>query len=145
MAEEQFVLFKLAQEEYAITITQVREIIQYSGATRLPNVPEYMEGVINLRGNTIPVLNLAQRLAIDGKIADGGKKALIVETNKQNFGVVVDEVTEVLMLAQSAIEGPPPNVGEGIRGIGKAGERLLILLDMDRLFKEEAIDLYPTN
>lgn len=141
MAEEQLVLFKLAQEEYAIAITQVKEIILYNGATRLPNVPEYMEGIINLRGNTIPVINLAQRLALTDVSSGGNKKALIIETAKQEFGIVVDEVTEVLILEDSAIEDAPEmSSNDWIRGIGKAGDRLLILLDMNYLFGNEEIE-----
>lgn len=140
MAEEQLVLFKLAEEEYAIAITQVKEIILYNGATRLPNVPEYVEGIINLRGKTLPVINLAQRLALTDVSFRDNKKALIIETDKQEFGIVVDEVTEVLLLEGSAIEAAPEiSNNNWIRGIGKAGDRLLILLDMNYLFGSEEV------
>jgi len=139
MAEEQLVLFSLGNEEYAISISQVKEIIQYKDATKLPNTPEYMEGIISLRGKIIPVIDLARRLNLAAtKLND--KRALIIETAGQDIGIVVDEVTEVIRLQDSAIEPSPAATGNGyIRGIGKEGNRLLILLDVDKLFGEEEL------
>ena len=140
MAEEQLVLFCLGDEEYAISISQVKEIIQYKGVTKLPNTPEYMEGVFTLRGKIIPVVDLVRRLGLTTSKNDD-KRVLIIETAGREIGIVVDEVTEVIRLQDSAIEPPPPMTsGNGyVRGIGKAENRLLILLDVDRLFGEEEI------
>lgn len=136
MADEQLVLFRLGNEEYAISITQVKEIIQYKGATKLPNTPEHIEGIISLRGKIIPIVDLATRLAL-ATSKTGDMRALIVETTGREIGIVVDEVTEVIRLQDSAIEPPPTANGNGyIRGIGKEGNRLLILLDVDKLFDE---------
>ncbi len=136
MAEEQLVLFSLGSEEYAISITQVKEIIQYKGATKIPSTPEYMEGVINLRGKVIPVIDLALRLDLATAKADD-KRALIIETTGREIGLMVDEVTEVIKIQDSAIEPAPTGTGSGyIRGIGKDENRLLILLDVDKLFSE---------
>lgn len=140
MAEEQLVLFSLGGEEYAISITQVKEIIQYKNATKLPNTPLYMEGIISLRGKIVPVVDLASRLEL-AVSENSDKRALIVETAGREIGIVVDEVTEVLQLQDSAIEPPPAATANGyIRGIGKEGNRLLILLDTDRLFSKDEIE-----
>lgn len=139
MTEEQLVLFSLGKEEYAISITQVKEIINYKDATKIPNTPEYMEGIITLRGKVIPVVNLALRLELATSKSDD-KRALIVETAGREIGIVVDEVTEVIRIQDSAIDLPPTPTANGyIRGIGKEGNRLLILLDVDKIFGEEEI------
>ncbi len=138
MASEQLVVFQLGSEEYAVSISQVKEIIRYGGATKLPNTPEHMEGIINLRGKVIPVVDLAKRFGL-ARARQGDAQALIVEAAGREVGMVVDEVSEVLRLEDSAIE-PAQTVthaGEFLRGIGKVGDRLLIILDLDKLFSEE--------
>ena len=137
MAEEQLVLFSLGQEEYGVSITQVKEIILYKEATRLPDTPVYMEGIISLRGKIIPVVDLARRLELTSA-KNKDRRALVIETAGREIGIVVDEVTEVIRLSDSAIDPLPTVTGNGyIRGIGKAGNRLLILLDVDKLFSED--------
>ncbi len=138
MASEQLVVFQLGSEEYAVSISQVKEIIRYGGATKLPNTPEHMEGIINLRGKVIPVVDLAKRFDL-ARAKQGDTQALIVEAAGREVGMVVDEVSEVLRLEDTAIE-PGQTVshaGEFLRGIGKVGDRLLIILDLDKLFSEE--------
>ena len=137
MAEEQLVLFSLGNEEYAISITQVKEIVQYEGTTKVPGTPEYMEGIINLRGKVLPLIDLAKRLALTaGK--NSNRRALVIETAGREIGIVVDEVTEVIRLRDSAIAPLPATTKKRyLRGIGKEEKRLLILLDVDELFSEE--------
>lgn len=138
MASEQLVVFQLGSEEYAISISQVKEIIRYGGATKLPNTPAHLEGIINLRGKVIPVIDLAKRFGL-AQAARTSAQALIVEAAGREVGMVVDVVSEVLRLEDSAIE-PGQTVshaGEFLRGIGKLGDRLLIILDLDKLFSEE--------
>jgi purine-binding chemotaxis protein CheW len=142
MTSEQMVVFRLGDEEYAVSITQVKEIICYKGANKLPNMPDYLEGIINLRGKIIPVVDLAKRFRLIPEIAKG-KQAVIVETMGLEVGVVVDEVTEVLMLDDSAIEPASMMIHAGafLRGIGKQEERLMIILDLDKLFRQEEQEL----
>ena len=104
----------------------MREIIQYNSVTKLPNMPDFMEGIISLRGKIIPVIELALRLGLSVK-KDVDKKVLIVETAGQEVGILVDEVTEVIRLQAAAIESAPALAAgnECIRGIGKEMERLL--------------------
>lgn len=141
MAEQQIVLFRLAAEEYGISISQVKEIIQYKGATRLPQTPISMEGVINLRGKVIPVIDLAKRFGLSPS-EGADKRAIIIETAEQEIGLVVNEVTEVIRLQDSAIEPAPTMTAstDYIRGIGQSGDRLLILLDVDKLFGSNEIE-----
>ena len=138
MASEQLVVFQLAKEEYAVPIFQVKEIIRYSSATKLPNMPEYVEGIINLRGKVLPVIDLASKFAVlTGKKAE--KQALIVEMAGQEMGLVVDAVTEVMRIEETAIEpaiGIAPST-EFIRAIGKVDERLLLILDLSKLFSQD--------
>lgn len=141
MAEEQLVVFRLGKEEYAVSIAQVKEIILYKGATKIPNAPEYMEGIINLRGKVIPVIELAARFGVGVK--NGlERRVVIVETAGQEVGIVVDEVTEVIRLQQTAIEPAPAMTGNSdyVRGIGKENDRLLILLDLGKLFRKDEIE-----
>lgn len=134
MAEEQFVSFLIGKEEYAISITQVREIIQYKGTTKLPKTPDYMEGIINLRGKIIPVIDVAKRLCLPTSKQED-RRALVIETAGQEIGIVVDAVTEVIKIPDESIEAAPGMAAKGyIRGIGKIKQRLIILLDVDDLF-----------
>ena len=135
---EQFVVFLLGNEEYAISVDQVREIVCYAGATKLPNEPDYIEGIINLRGRTIPVVNLAQRFDLLQEKVEN-RRVIIVESLGMEVGVVVNEVTEVLLFDDSDIE-PVPAIYQGnnfIRGIGNLKNRLLIILDIDKIFNEK--------
>lgn len=135
MVEQQYVVFRLGQEEYAVPISQVKEITEYKQATRLPNYSPYVEGIINLRGKLIPVINLAQKLGIESDIITD-KRIMIIDTEKRDVGIVVDEVKEVIRLQDNSIESTKNNLTEGninIKGIGKYNGRLLILIDLKSL------------
>ncbi|MDD4599462.1 Chemotaxis protein CheW [bioreactor metagenome] len=140
MASEQLVVFQLAAEEYAIPISQVKEIIRYNGTTKLPNAPGYMDGIINLRGKVIAVVDLAKKFAVATERSTA-KQALIVETAGQEVGLVVDAVTEVIRLDETQIEAANgiAQSSEFIRSIGKADKRLLIILDLNKLFTQEEL------
>lgn len=141
MSEEQLVVFRLGDEEYAVPIFKVREVVQYAGATKIPNLPPYMEGVINLRGKIIPVIDLAMKLALaDGKNSD--ESAVILETEGGEVAVIVNEVTEVTTLEEADIETVPTTMTNPyLRGIGKMQDKLLILLDIEKLFEGEDFDV----
>jgi purine-binding chemotaxis protein CheW len=140
MASEQLVVFQLKTEEYAIPIAQVKEIIRYNGATKLPNTPDYIDGIINLRDKVITVIDLAGKfLFATDKSTD--KQVLIVEAAGQEVGLVVDTVTEVIRLNENEIEAADGlgYANETIRSIGKAGKRLFIILDLNKLFIPEEL------
>ena len=140
--EFHLVTFNLG-EEYGVQIRQVQEIVRVEGITRVPNSPSYMEGVINLRGRVLPVLNLRKRLKLAG--ADIGREARIVvtEVGDKVIGLLVDAVSQVIKVASEAVESTPEEVLEVdtdyITGVAKVRERLIILLDLERLLRRENI------
>lgn len=137
MAEEQLVTFSLGTEEFGVDIMKVQEIIRIPPITRVPKAPKYVEGVINLRGNVIPVVNLRVRFGMEQGDETDLSRIVVLQVNGKVFGVRVDGVTEVLRLDSEAIEPPPPLAlgmdSNFIRGVGKIGERLLILLNLDQI------------
>lgn len=138
--EMQLVVFKLANEEYGLPIMKVQEINKMTAITKLPNTPDFMEGIINLRGKIIPVIDLRKRFGLARAEDTDNTRIVVVDINSQTVGIVVDNVTEVLRLMSDAIEPPPPTFiidEKYIKGIGKVDERLVILLDIDRVLTEQ--------
>ena len=141
--EEQFVSFLVEDEEFAVDIQQVQEIIRMTDITRVPQTPDYVEGMINLRGSVLPVLDMRKRFGMEAKEATEATSILVVDVNGDKTGVIVDDVREVLRLSRDAIEPPPPVIAgvdaAFIRGVGKrgAGKRMLILLDLQRVVRVE--------
>jgi len=133
----QLVGFKLGDEEYAIDVLKIQEIIRLIEITSVPRMDSYILGVINLRGKVIPVVDLRVRFELDRSDFDKKTRIIVVKFEKENIGFVVDEVTEVIRIDKSIIEPTPPLVGavgqEYILGICKYLERLIILLDIDRV------------
>jgi purine-binding chemotaxis protein CheW len=139
MADQQFVIFKLQTEEYGIDIQQVQEIVLMQEITHYPQAGDFIEGIINLRGRVIPVIDLKERFyKIKTAIGDN-TRIIVLDTGFQVIGIIVDEVMEVLQLKEEMIDPPPFIVtasgsGDGVKGIGKLDNRLLIILDLARLF-----------
>ncbi|NLY51989.1 MAG: purine-binding chemotaxis protein CheW [Firmicutes bacterium] len=135
--ERQLVVFRLYGEEFGIEITKVREIVKPREITRLPNVAEFVEGVTNLRGEVIPIIDLKKRFGLEATAMTEDSRIIIVDISENRVGLVVDDVTEVLRISGADIEPPPRTVAglkaEYIQGIGKVGERLLILLDVEKI------------
>lgn len=136
----QLVTFSIAEEEFGVEILRVQEIIRLMPITRVPNAPPSVEGVINLRGKVIPVIDLRRRFGMEAAEADEHTRIVVMDLHDRVVGFVVDAVREVLRIESSAIE-PPPQVVSGIgseylKGMGRIGDRLLILLDLDRLLSD---------
>lgn len=129
----QLVSFKLAGEEFGVEILLVREIIRMKQVTAFPNAPDFVEGVINLRGNVIPILDLRKRFGLEDKSESRNTRIIVVMVDKLTIGLIVDEVSEILRLPENTVEPPPPIVAgveaDYIKGVGKLEDRLLILLD----------------
>lgn len=134
MNELQVVAFKLAEEEYAVDILNVQEIIRILEITRVPKSPFFIEGVINLRGNVIPVIDLRKRLGLTERTNTENTRIIITKLDEITVGMVVDSVSEVLRLATASIEPPPSMLSnvdiDFIEGVGKIDERLIILLNL---------------
>ncbi len=135
--DNQFVALKLGNEEYAVDILAVQEIIRWTHITRVPKAPFFVQGVINLRGNVIPIINSHLRLSRAATEITDFSRIIIFRLEDVVIGCTVDQVIEVITLNNELIE-KPQTVDEVdnkfIKGIGKIGERLLMILDLDKLF-----------
>ncbi len=144
----QYLTFKLEDEVYATDIVQVREVLEYSRVTKVPRTPDYMRGVINLRGRVVPVLDLKLRFGMSRTEQTVNTCVIIVEVNVDGdsmvIGALADSVQEVVEIDSSVIE-PPPRIGtrlntDFIRGMGKRDEQFVIILDIDKVFSSENLD-----
>ena len=138
--ERQLVVFDLSTESYGVDIGAVREIIRLQEITKVPRTPEFVEGVINLRGGVIPVIDLRKRFELPVADETSDNRIVVVDIGGQNIGVVVDAVTEVLRVSADSIE-PPSSVittseSEYLLGIAKLDDRLIILLDLNQVLSE---------
>jgi purine-binding chemotaxis protein CheW len=133
----QFVTFTLNKEQYAVDILNVQEINRITDITKVPNSPDYVEGVINLRGKVIPVINLRKKFCFEEKPTDDTSRIIIMEINGITNGLIVDSVSEVLRVPSSIIEPAPPMSSDlsnnFIKGIAKMEDRLIILIDIDKM------------
>ena len=139
--ERQLVVFQLGAELYGVDIARVHEIIRLQTITRVPRAPSFVEGVINLRGKVIPVVDLRRRFGLPTGEHTRATRIVVVEIGDQVVGIIVDSVSEVLRVNTSTVEPPSPVVAgidsEYLHGIAKLPERLVILLDLDRVLARE--------
>ena len=137
----QLVSFRLAQEEYGIEITRVREIILMGEITRVPQTPHFVKGLINLRSTVIPVIDLRARFGLTEADATDESRIMVVNVAGKTIGIVVDAVSEVLRVSSDQIAPPPPTVvslgTEYLTGLVKLQKQLLLLLDIDKLLGTE--------
>lgn len=137
----QLVSFKIGGEEFGIDILKVQEINRMMQITKVPNAPHFVEGVVNLRGRIIPVVNLRTRLNMEKIDEDNRTRIIVVDLTGITIGFVVDEVNEVLRIPKSITEPPPAMVAgidsDYITAVGKLEDRLLILLDLEKIFSVE--------
>jgi purine-binding chemotaxis protein CheW len=133
---KQLVSFRVGDEEFALEIQRVQEIIRHQRLTRVPNSPSFVEGVINLRGKVIPVVALRKRFGMDHQPPEVDMRIVVVEVKEMVVGIIVDSVPEVLRVPVKVIAGPPRLVEaqrDYVAGVAKLTDRLLILLDVDRV------------
>ncbi len=133
----QIVGFRVGRETYGVPITAVHEIVRVPEITAVPDAPEYMEGVINLRGKIVSIIDLRKRFGEAAAQPSRKNRILVAEVNGKLLGLVVDSASEVLKIAASEIEAPPALVQEGrlncVSSVGKFKGRLIILIDLARL------------
>lgn len=151
--DTQYLTFVLRDELFAVSIGKVREVIEFAGANHIPRMPEYMKGVINLRGSVVPVMDLREKFRM-GTTEKGINTCVIITEVKSQDGVIVigalaDAVQEVFDLLPDQIEAPP-KVGTTvdtsfIQGMGKKGEDFIVILDIDKVFSAEEVSELVQN
>lgn len=139
--EFKLVIFRLGEEEFGAPIHQVHEILRMVEITRVPRAPKFIEGVINLRGRIIPIIDLRRRFDLPMNTSDSKQRIMEVEVDGQILGMIVDEVSEVIRIPVDAIESAPPMIadiaGEYLAGIAKLPGRILIMLNFDKILSEQ--------
>lgn len=132
--DEHLVALQIAGETYGVDISLIHGIIRMQEITRVPQAPEFVEGVTNLRGKVIPVIDLRKRFGLPVTEPTKSTRIVVVEMDGKTVGMIVDGVSEVLRLSREAIEPPSPIVAgvssDYLRGVGKLDDRLVILLDL---------------
>lgn len=140
----QLVTFSIGEEEFGVDILKVQEIIRTMEITKVPRAEVFVEGVINLRGKVIPILDLRRRFKLPSKPHDKHTRIIVIEMNDMIVGFVVDSVSQVLRIPSNTVEPPPPVVAgvdsEYISGVGKLHDRLLILLDLNKLLSSDDLE-----
>lgn len=138
--DHQVVGFRIGNETYGVRIASVREIVRVPEITSVPNAPDAIEGVINLRGKIIPVMDLRKRFGAKEVVSDKRNRILVVELENKLLGLIVSAASEVLKIPPSEIEAPGTVFAEGessyVTGVGKLKGRLVILLDIARLLRQ---------
>jgi purine-binding chemotaxis protein CheW len=141
--EDQFVVVELNAEQYGVDIGVVEGIIKLQPITQIPRAPAYVQGVTNLRGKVLPVIDVRQRFGLPAAQASQDTRIVVVEMNGTSVGIMVDRVNEVMKVSDDAIEPPSPIVttvdSAFLRGIARVSERLVILLDLGQVLSETGI------
>ena len=144
----QLVSFMLADEEYGVEVLKVREIIRMPTITKMPNVPQHVEGIINLRGKVIPIISMRRRFSLIESENSNQTRIIIMDVCGALTGFIVDAVSEVIRIHSSEIQPPPSMVLSGgigqefITGVINHAERLLIIMDIDMMFSEDERDSF---
>jgi purine-binding chemotaxis protein CheW len=146
----QVVSFTLGAEEYAIEITKVKEIILVEGITRVPQLPAYIEGIINLRGMVIPVVDLRKRFGVGGSTFDEHTRIVVTRIGAAIVGMIVDAVSRVMKIPKANIQPPPDTIaclaGEYLVGVARLDDRMQLLLDIEKVLRlDETAGLLPAT
>ena len=141
----QLATFSLGNEEFGVDILKIQEIIRFMDITRVPRAPHFVEGVINLRGKVIPIIDMRKRFGMEPRTHDKDTRIIVIEACEMVVGFIVDAVSEVLRISTDTVENPPSIVAgmdsEYISGVGKLEDRLLILLDLDKLMQNTSLEV----
>ncbi len=142
----QLISFEVGEEEYGLDILRVKEVIRIREITRLPKAPSFVRGIINLRGDVIPIIDLRDKFGLASQEYTAMTRVIVADVDAKLVGMVVDAASQVVRIPSDQIEPPPPIVGglsaEYIRGVGKLEEKLIILLNIDRILStQEKVEL----
>jgi purine-binding chemotaxis protein CheW len=144
----QFLTFGLGDDVFAIDVTMAKEVLDFAEVTRVPQTPDYMLGVINLRGSVVPVIDMRLKFAMEDKEKTRDSCIIVVEVNVDGeaitVGALADSVQEVMDMDESQIE-PPPRIGtklntEFIKGMGNLGDKFVIILDINKVFSADDLE-----
>jgi purine-binding chemotaxis protein CheW len=147
--ENQYLTFRLGDEMFALDVSQVREVLDISTITKMPRAPDFMRGVINVRGSVVPVIDLRRKFGLSKTEKTVDTRIVVMELDMDGeqtvFGAMADSVHEVMELEEGQIE-EPPRIGsrwrtEFIKGIGKRNDEFIIILDIDRVFSSDELTL----
>lgn len=143
--DNQIVVFELNREFFGVEIAKVESIIKMQAITQLPHVPSFVEGVTNLRGKVLPVIDLRKRFGLAPQQADKNSRIIVISMDQSEIGVIVDGVTEVISIPEGAVE-PAPAITSSVdsaflNGIAKLDHRLVILLDIERILSLQEVHL----
>ncbi len=137
----QLVTFRVGGEEFGLDVFAVHEIQRYQAPTPMPRAPEFVEGVLDVRGTLVPIVDLRRRFETPEVAYDEDTRIVLVDFNDERLGLVVDSVTEVLRAPETAVSPPPAYIrglaAEFVRGIVRVGERLVVLMDLDRILSSD--------
>lgn len=141
MAEKQYVIFRLGKEEYGVEIVNVKEICEYKESVKVPNTPGFVDGIINLRGDITPIINLKKRFNLSEVDINSDTRIIVININNRQVGFIVDEASQVLRITEEDIE-PAPELVAGIEkkyiiGVGKLSDRIILLLDLEYILTED--------
>lgn len=140
----QFVSFQLADQEYAFRIGQIQEIVIQSHVTVIPQVPDYVDGVSNLRGTIIPIINLRKLFGLESRSADDETRIIVVNVRERTMGCTVDSVSHVIRIPAENIQSPPEMIASEktahVEGLAKQDGRLIILLSINELLEPEKLE-----
>ncbi|MCX7568538.1 chemotaxis protein CheW [Tumebacillus sp. DT12] len=146
--EIKVIVFRLVDEEYGVEVAQVRSIEKMQNITRVPRTPEFVKGVINLRGVVTPIIDLKTRFDLGVEEYTDSTRIIIVAVDDMEVGLIVDAANDVIDIAVNSIELPPAVVGgikaNYLRGVAKLEDRLLILLNLDKVLSQEEIQAMST-
>ena len=141
MGDKQVVVFRLNKEEYGIEITEVQEIVRYQEVTNIPEAPDFVKGIINLRGKVIPVIDLKYRFYNQNSVITEESRIIVIKVEDSILGIIADNVSEVLRVPEEDIESTTLLIGNmgGISAIGKLEGRLLMFLDLKKALSAEEL------
>jgi len=143
--DQQIVTFFLSKEEFGVDILLVQEIIRPTTITEVPNTPAFLEGVINLRGKVVPVVDLRRRLDLEVAPVDKSSRIMIIELEDTVTGFIVDSVSKVMSVPTESVQGAPEMVTAGVEseyiyGVSRLEDRLIILLDFSKILTDREIE-----
>lgn len=141
MGERQYVIFKLDREEYGVDIMHVKEISEFKESVKIPNAPKFVDGIINYRGVITPIINLRRKFHLEIKEITSAVRIIIINLKEKQVGFLVDDASQVLTIDEKDIDPAPDLITDidqkFISGIAKVDERMVILLDLEKVLNDE--------